>query len=142
MKRILFKEERTREWAHAFLRIMFGVLLLPNGWDMLVNFSTYAASFTDPLGIGARASLTLVILSELLCSALVAIGLFTRLNAIPIIITFLVAAFIAHAKDPYTVKQTALLYVVLSTYFAIAGGGRYSVDHIIFSSGYKRTQPR
>lgn len=136
---LLCTDEKIKEWAHTFLRVIFGVLLIPNGWDMLTHFPSYAATFSDPLGIGPKISLTLVILVQLVCSALVAIGFFTRLNAVPIIITFLVAVFIAHAKDPYVVKQTALLYLVLSIYFAIAGPGLYSIDNLMLRSRHKRS---
>ncbi|WP_207515425.1 DoxX family protein [Longitalea luteola] len=143
MKRILLStDEKIKEWAHTFLRMMFGVLLIPNGWDMLTHFSSYAATFADPLGIGSTTSLTLVILAQLVCSASVAIGFFTRLNAVPIIIAFLVAAFLVHAKDPYPVKQPALLYLVLSIYFAIAGPGLYSVDNLMLRSRNKQSSAR
>ena len=45
-------------------------------------------------------SLALATGAETVCAGLLALGLFTRLNAIPLVITMLVAAFWAHGVTP------------------------------------------
>ncbi|HXH76607.1 MAG TPA: DoxX family protein [Bacteriovoracaceae bacterium] len=70
-------------------------------------------------------------LSELLCGILLAIGLLTRPAAFFLSITMLVAAFIAHGSDPFSVREHSLLYLVIFLFFFMRGSGRWSVDHTI-----------
>jgi putative oxidoreductase len=56
------------------------------------------------------------------------IGFKTRWATIPLMITMLVAAFYAHAADPFGEKELPLLFFTLFLSILISGGGRYSVD--------------
>jgi len=88
--------------------------------------------FADPLGIGATASLALTVFAEVFCSVLLLFGLATRLVAVPLIITMLVAVFIIHLDDPFGKKEMGLLYLLVYTAIIIAGPGSYSIDNWIF----------
>jgi putative oxidoreductase len=130
MNKVLFSpDEKTKELGHLLLRVIFGLFLMYNGWGKLVHFSDYATNFLDPFGIGAAASLSLVVFAELVCGLFIVLGFFTRLTTIPVLTTFIVAVFIAHGKDPFDVKQAALLHLFLSVYFIIAGSGYHSLDN-------------
>jgi putative oxidoreductase len=87
--------------------------------------------FADPIGLGATLTLILVVFSEFFCSVLIGIGLATRLAAIPLIITMLVAAFVTHGADPIGKKELALLYLIIYGVLLVAGSGKYSVDHLL-----------
>lgn len=65
-------------------------------------------------------------LSELGCGALLLIGLFTRLSAIPLIITMFVVNFIM--LDGSIRTQPFYLLLLFSCYL-FAGGGKWSVDY-------------
>ncbi len=93
--------------------------------------------FGDILGIGAKLSFQLVIFAEFFCGLFVLIGFLTRLSLIPIFITMAVAYFIAHANDPFDVKQIAFVYLLLSIPIFILGGGRFSVDKFLFKNNGK-----
>lgn len=67
-------------------------------------------------------------LSEVVGGFLLAAGLFTRLSALLIAVTMGVAAFVAHGADPFSEKESALLYLVVMLFFVVRGGGRWSVD--------------
>lgn len=67
-------------------------------------------------------------LSELAGGALLAVGLATRLSALSIFITMVVAAFVAHRADPFQVKELALAYLTVSGALLCTGPGRFSVD--------------
>jgi putative oxidoreductase len=58
-------------------------------------------------------------------------GLFTRLSVIPLIITMLVAAFVAHAGDPFSSKEPALLYLIPYLALLFSGPGKFSLDFYI-----------
>lgn len=59
------------------------------------------------------------------------LGAFTTIASFMLAFTMAVAAFVAHAADPFDVKEKALLYLVGALLFLLKGAGRYSVDSII-----------
>lgn len=123
-------QSKSTDLALLLLRLTFGGLMLLNhGWGKLMKFfSDEPLKFGDPLGIGIPASLGLATFAEVGCAALVAIGLFTRLAVVPLIITMLVAAFIVHIDDGFKKMEMALLYVFAFAAIGLAGPGWYSVD--------------
>lgn len=128
------------------LRLGFGGYLASHGWGKVqMVLSGQFDKFADPIGLGTSASLILAAGAEFVCSILVILGLFTRLAAIPPIITMAVAAFVAHAADPWTSsaaaqaffsgaskswasREPALLFLFAFLAIALAGPGRYSID--------------
>jgi len=70
-------------------------------------------------------------LSELLGGILIALGLCTRGASFFVLITMLVAAFIAHDGDPYRKMELGLCYGVVSLMLMSLGAGRYSIDRLI-----------
>jgi putative oxidoreductase len=59
---------------------------------------------------------------------LLAAGLLVRPTALAIAINMAVAGFVAHAPDPFRVREPALLYLSLALVFLALGGGRFSID--------------
>lgn len=114
------------------LRVGFGLLMLTHGWpklEMLMDGGPI--KFGDPIGIGKMPSLILVVLAEFFCAVLVVLGLFTRLATIPLIITMVVAVFIAHGGDPIGKKEMGLLYLFAFITIFAHGSGRYSLDRLL-----------
>ncbi len=111
------------------LRVAVGAMMLfGHGIGKAAKLGADPIRFPDPLGVGAAMSLYLATFSELICAALLIIGLATRLAAVPFLITMLVAAFIFHGDDPWGKKEFALLYAVPALVLALTGPGRWSVD--------------
>jgi putative oxidoreductase len=128
------------------LRLGAGGYLLSHGIGKLRmllagDFNT----FGNPIGIGSMPSLVLVTFAEFLCSLLVIFGLWTRLAAIPVVISMSVAAFVAHAKDPWSSetaamaffggqsktwfsKEPALIFLIIFLALAFTGAGALSLD--------------
>jgi putative oxidoreductase len=73
----------------------------------------------------------LAALSEFAGGILLAIGLLTRPAAFMIANTMIVAAFVAHASDPFGKKELALLYLAVCIAFLTTGAGRLSVDGLL-----------
>jgi putative oxidoreductase len=130
--KILIYQSFNADTACLLLRIIFGGLFIYHGYTKLLSFDEIAPVFKDYIGIGSRLSLILVIFAELGCGFLVAIGFLTRLSVIPIFITMLVAFFMAHAGDPFQEKVLPFVYLLLSVVIFLSGGGKYSIDKLVF----------
>lgn len=114
------------------LRLVFGILLLVNhGYDKLINFSEKQNTFYSFMGLGSRISLILAIFAEVFCSLFIVLGLFTRLAAIPLVITFLVIIFGANAGGSLKDIESGLLYFSAFFFLLLCGPGRISIDGMI-----------
>jgi len=122
-------QERSAAIALLVLRVGAGAMLIyQHGWGKLTHFGERAGSFADPIGLGPVVSFTLVVFAEVFCSALVALGLFTRLAVVPLLIFFAVAVFVQHVHDPFARKELPLLFACVYTAIALMGPGAYSID--------------
>lgn len=83
------------------------------------------------MGLGTQISLGLVVFAEFFCAILLILGLFTRLAAIPLIVTMLVAITMAHGNDIFDKAQ--LPFVLLAGFIAIfiLGPGKISIDGLV-----------
>lgn len=114
------------------LRIaMGGGMFYLHGLSKWTQFGQRASGFPDPLGVGSTFSLILVVFAEAVCALAVALGLWVRWTAIPVVVTMVVAAFLIHASDPLAKKELALLYGLGFSSVALLGSGRYSLDRFI-----------
>ncbi|WP_281543092.1 DoxX family protein [Maribacter aestuarii] len=112
----------------AFFRIAVSVMMMTHGLPKFQKLIAGNFEFGDPIGIGAAPSLFLAVLGEFICPLLIILGYKTRLFAIPTAITMAVAAFIAHASDPFADKEKALFYLVAFITIALLGPGKFSLD--------------
>jgi putative oxidoreductase len=91
----------------------------------------------------------LVVLAEFFCALLVMLGCATRLAAVPVVASMAVAAFVAHAGDPWSSetavkaffagesktwssKEPALLFLIPFLALVFTGAGRFSIDALIW----------
>jgi putative oxidoreductase len=130
--RILSPRSLNTDLAALVLRLVFGGLFIYYGWMKLSNYNQILPMFGDIIGIGSKLSFNLVIFAEFFCGIFITVGFFTRLAVVPIFITMVVAFFIAHAKDTFEVKQLAFVYMLLCPVIFLLGGGRYSLDALMF----------
>ncbi len=113
------------------LRLSIGLpMLLLHGWSKLQNYETLAPKFMPLFGIPSHISLGLAIFAEVVCSALLVVGLFTRFAALNLAITMGVAFFIAHNGQFTGAKpgELAFLYLAGSLTLLFTGAGRFSAD--------------
>lgn len=113
------------------LRLISGLLMMNHGYDKLANFAKYKGEFMNFLGMGSSFSLCLVIFAEFFCSVFLIMGLFTRLVAVPLVITMAVAFFMAHNHDFYGKGEMAALYLCAYLVILILGPGKASIDNMI-----------
>lgn len=111
----------------SIFRIMAGLLILQHGTTKLLGFPAGPMNDVSLASMGGIAGVI-----ELVCGALVVIGLFTRISAF--ILSGLTAAayFIAHAPQGFfpllNGGELAALYCFAFLYIAAAGPGPWSVD--------------
>ncbi|HUG12191.1 MAG TPA: DoxX family protein [Opitutaceae bacterium] len=113
------------------LRLGLGVpMLMLHGWGKLMSLLSGEARIPDVLGIGSMATLILAVLAEVVCSALLILGLWTRLAAAFLIATMGCAFALAHkfALTGGNSGELALIYLVGFLVIFFAGAGKYSVD--------------
>lgn len=122
----------STDFAALILRLLVGGLFIYHGYSKITAFNDMYATFPDLIGIGGKLSYILVVFAEFFCGILVALGFLTRFSIIPIIITMVVAFFIAHKTDAFNVKELAFVYLLLSFIILILGSGKVSLDKIIF----------
>ncbi len=128
---------RYPDLAALVLRVGFGLyMLLGHGMGKLMKLVEGGeVKFYPFLGLSPKISLTLAVVAEFFACILIIIGYKTRLAALPMIITMLVAAFMVHASDPLFMygaedgsKEPALLYLVGFVAIYLLGSGKYSLD--------------
>ena len=115
------------------MRIGVGALMLSHGAGKLLKlFGEEPVKFSDPLGVGATASLAMAVFAEVFCSIFLIFGFATRLSVVPLLITMLVAVLLIHTHDPFPKKELPLLYIIIYLAIGIFGAGKYSVDNLIY----------
>jgi len=135
-RRTLATLERLSWLGPLSLRLSLGAVFLGTGWGKLHNLAQVTSFFTDlglPLpGFQAR----LVSWVKLVGGALILLGAFTRLAALPLMTVMAVA--ILTAKRPEIDGIRTLLAFDETTYLAgflwllVAGAGKASLDRLIF----------
>jgi putative oxidoreductase len=114
------------------LRIAMGGFMLTHGIGKYSKLmGPEPIQFADPIGIGEPASLALTVFAEVVCALLLLAGAATRLAAVPLLITMIVAVFIIHSDDPFGDKELPWMYMIGYLCLVIAGAGKYSIDQVI-----------
>ena len=114
------------------VRVTVGGIMLVHGIPKLNKLTSGGEiKFADPFGFGPQISLGLAVFAEVICSIFIILGLGTRLAAIPLIITMAVAAFYAHANDPFATKEKPILFLIIFVMLMVFGSGRYSIDRLM-----------
>ncbi|MEO6613380.1 MAG: DoxX family protein [Chitinophagaceae bacterium] len=123
--------DHSISFSLLLLRLSLGGLMIPHGFNKLVNFAAKSGTFTDPFHIGGPASMSLTIFAEFFCAILILPGLMTRLACIPLIIAMSVAVIISHKGQVFGDGEHAALYLVGYLALLFAGPGKISMDRLI-----------
>ncbi len=118
--------------AVLVLRLSFGFLMIPHGYDKLQSFLAGKHDFPDPLHVSPMVSHGLTVFAELFCSILLVLGLFTRPILVILIGCMVIITFSIHGADPLGDKEHALLYLFAYLSIFLTGAGKYSIDAKIF----------
>ncbi len=133
---------RYPDLAALVLRLGFGsYMLLGHGMGKFMKLIEGGEiKFASVMGLSPSICLILTVIAEFVACIMIIIGYKTRLAAIPVIITMIVAAFYIHGNDPFFMygadggsKEPALIYLIGFIAIYLLGSGKYSLDDKIDS---------
>jgi len=130
--------ERLHWLAPLLGRLSVGLLFLSTGWGKVHSLDKVTAFFVQ-LGIPAPGLNAVVVgYSELICGALLVVGLCTRLATIPLIVSMIVALLTAKLGDIHGVFDLVgadeFTYLCVLIILALIGPGKCSLDQIVCRS--------
>jgi putative oxidoreductase len=85
----------------------------------------------NTIGLDVNMAMLGAVGAELVCAALVVLGIATRLTTLPLVFTMAMAAFVAHGADGFAGQEKALLFMAGFALLFFTGPGRLSVDGIV-----------
>jgi putative oxidoreductase len=112
-----------------FLRLAGGALLIQwraPQWSAMLN--TTRAMVSNPLGISGEFDFFLTLFSELICTILVMLGIFTKFTAVPPLVVMLVMALAMPASTAWSTREIYLLHALPFFILTFTGPGDYSID--------------
>lgn len=116
-------------FGKLFLRVSFSLMMIIlHGVPKIQNLLSDEPQFASIFGLGVLISLIIAIVFETVFPLLVILGYKTRLAAIPVIITMLVAIFEYHAQDSFAMREKPILFLIGFVSIALIGAGKYSLD--------------
>ncbi|AKD02324.1 DoxX family protein [Pontibacter korlensis] len=145
MKKLInvYQSANNIDVALLIARVGIATLMLTHGWPKLeMLLSDAPVQFPALFGLSATGALLLAVFAEVVCSLLILVGLGTRLAAIPLIITMLVAVFLVHGADPFAKQEPGLLYLLPYTVLLLTGSGKYSLDYLLLQKVLRSTYVR
>lgn len=113
------------------VRVIFGFMMLSHGMQKIKNYRQLEDNFPDPLKIGSKASVTMAIFGEFVCSIGFITGCLFKFALIALMINMLVALLVDAKSKKFAVMEPALLYLIIFIIMFIAGPGIFSLDYFI-----------
>jgi putative oxidoreductase len=135
----------SKDFGLTLLRAMVGIVFVAHGYQKFFvwGIGGVTGAFAQ-MGIPApHVSAYLAASAEFFGGLFLLLGLLTRLAAIPVAITMIVAILQVHLKGGFFAPQGVeypLTLLVANIALIVAGGGALALDNVIFR--HSRKQPR
>ena len=128
--------------SRLFLRLFTGVMFLQLCIRQMLNFDKIVPTFNGFLGMSPEASMTALVVVELLCAVCIMLGRLTRLAVLFPLGLMLVAEdlFMSISSSPDAVVPNQLfnfepgypvMFIGIFIFLLLAGPGKISLDYII-----------
>jgi len=122
--------------TELLIRLIAGGALAIHGFPILFGQTAVAAKFFQSIGFSnAELWAHVVGLTEFFCGLALALGLLTRLAAVPIIGFLLIAIVTYHWQFGFAWENRGfeypLFWAIVVFHFLVRGGGRWSLDALI-----------
>lgn len=118
----------------TMLRVIAGLMMIHNGLDKLADIEGFAVAYVEVIGLPFPIFFAYcAAYAELIGAPLLALGFLTRPAALTLFGTMAVAIYhhilVAGFSIPYL--ELSAVYAACFAFYAINGGGRYSVDALL-----------
>ena len=124
--------------SRLFLRLFTGVMFLQLSIRQMLNFDAIVPSFDGFMGMSPEASVTLLVVLELLCAVCIMLGFLTRLAVLfPLALMLMVENVIMSSQTAVTDHLFnfgpgyPVMFIGIFIYFLLAGPGKISLDYVI-----------
>ncbi len=136
---------RRLAWLAPLLgRLAVGLLFLSTGWGKVHSLDKVTQFFIQLKIPMPALNAVVVAYSELVCGALLVVGLFTRLATVPLIVSMVVAILTAKLADIHGVFDLVgadeFTYLCVLIMLALIGPGKASLDHVLFRNFASRPE--
>lgn len=133
-KKMVFTSKGLWEAGAVILRMVAGLIIFKYGLEIFSadKMKGYTDWLTDLNFPAPEAMAYTGKLCELGGGLLMALGLFTRIAAIPLMITMIVIAFIM-GEPEFLAADGSILLLLIFFHFLLTGPGKFSFDHFLFS---------
>jgi len=133
-KKIVFTSTGLWEAGAVILRVVAGLIIFKYGLEIFSadKMKGYTDWLTDLNFVAPKAMAYAGKVCELTGGLLMALGLLTRIAAIPLIITMSVIGFIM-GEPEFLAADGSIRLLPIFFHFLLTGPGKFSVDHLLFS---------
>jgi putative oxidoreductase len=143
LKQLLFGTEPLNQFYILVLRIVMGILFINHGHELfnskaMLGFAGWLDKdlhFPKPILMAYLRTG-----AEFFGGIMLILGLFTRIGALLIMFTMLVAAFIADKGDFFGDGEMAFAYAAVMLTIFLAGPSKLSLDYYIFNKSNVQKQ--
>jgi len=129
--------DKMRDLSPLILRLVLAYGFFEPAWSKVQDVSSIGEWFESMELPLPYLQAWLVTLIECLGVILLSLGLATRLIAIPLIVTMVVAIYTVHWENGFSAGDNGFeipfYYIVMLVSLLFTGGGRYSLDHLLLS---------
>jgi len=147
IRRLVHAVADRLQWLPPTLaRFTVGWIFLWSGWGKLHDLD-HVIEFFGSLGIPhPELQAPFAATTELVCGALMLIGLFTRIATVPLVIVMMVAIMTAQRENVGSLGDvfglSEYLYIMLLVWLGVGGGGPLSLDHALLRWTSRRDEVR
>jgi len=126
--------------SRLFLRLFTGVMFLHLCFRQMLNFDTLFPTFDGFLGLSPQASMSVMLVLEVLCATFIILGFLTRLAVLPPLVIMCIAENMVFGSQPAAESATNLfnfapgypvMFIGIFCYLLLAGPGKISLDYVI-----------
>jgi len=134
LKKNILTSNGLWEAGAVILRVVAGLIIFKYGLEIFSadKMKGYFDWLTDLNFPAPKAMVYIGKICELVGGLLMALGLFTRLAAIPLLITMSVIGFVL-GEPEFLAADGSILLLLIFLHFMLVGPGKLSLDHVLFT---------
>ncbi len=124
--------------SRLFLRLFTGIMFLQLCIRQMLDYDQIVPTFTGFMGLSPEASMTILLIIEMLCAVCIMLGLLTRLAVIFPLGLMLVAENVIMSSQTSVADQLfnfqpgyPVMFIGIFVFLLLSGPGKISLDYII-----------